>query len=229
MSFISGRTSSCEPVPGPSNRAVLWIVGCVYRYHVLTAAHCFFSYGNQIDGDNMYKSVFRVGYHTINGQHFFANASNWNKLWYGTTYPEVYRNSDWAIIQLDEPLGDTQGYLGINPTNLKNELPLLNKFQLIGYSEDGYSQTAGKDPRCSLQEFRQGVYFHNCDCMAGASGGAILDPANNVVAINTAHIMPKDPSLIKGSDYNSNFPNIGVPAAQFMPTYAHILTQTSEE
>ena len=44
----------------------------------------------------------------MTGQHYYANASTWNKLWYGTTYPEVYRNSDWAIIQLYEPLGDTQ-------------------------------------------------------------------------------------------------------------------------
>lgn len=75
----------------------------------------------------------------------------------------------------------------------------------------------------------QGVYFHNCDCAAGASGGALLDPANNVVGINTAHIMPRDASVLRGSDFNSAYPNIAVPAAQFMPTFAHILTQMADQ
>ena len=150
---------------------------------MLTAAHCFYSYGNQIDGNNMYHSQFRVAYHTDKaGQHYYAASSTWGRMWYGTTYPEVYRNSDWAIIELEEPLGETQGYVGINPTDLRTQLPIYNKFQLIGYSEDGYSQTAGKDPQCSLEDAYQGVYFHNCDCAAGASGGALLDPSFNVVS-----------------------------------------------
>lgn len=52
-------------------------------------------------------------------------------------------------------LTNTQGFVGINPANLRSELPILNKFELIGYSEDGYSQTAGKDPRCSLEGYSQ--------------------------------------------------------------------------
>jgi V8-like Glu-specific endopeptidase len=195
------------------------------KSYVLTAAHCFFSYGNQIDGDNMYYSQFRVAYRTVNGQHQYAYASGWSKLWYGTSYPEVYRNSDWAIIKLEKPLGEEQGYLGINPTDFNGQLPIKDKFELIGYSEDGWSQTAGKDPKCSLQDFYQGVYFHNCDCAAGASGGALLDPSNNIVGINTAHIMPPDVNMLRFSDYNSKYPNIAVPSVQFMPTYAHILTQ----
>ncbi len=73
----------------------------------------------------------------------------------------------------------------------------------------------------------QGVYFHNCDCAAGASGGALLDPSFNVVGINTAHVMPTNPALLRPEDYNPIYPNIAVPAYQFMPTYAHILTQMS--
>lgn len=73
----------------------------------------------------------------------------------------------------------------------------------------------------------QGVYFHNCDCAAGASGGAILDPSFNVVGINTAHVMPTNPQLLRSQDYNPSYPNIAVPSSQYMPTYAHILTQMS--
>jgi hypothetical protein len=73
----------------------------------------------------------------------------------------------------------------------------------------------------------QGVYFHNCDCAAGASGGALLDPSFNVVGINTAHVMPNNPTLLRSAEYNPTYPNIAVPAYQFMPTYAHILTQMS--
>jgi len=194
--------------------------------YVLTAAHCFYSYGTSIDGDNIYHSKFRVAYHTDKeGKHYYAASSAWGRLWYGTTYPEVYRNSDWAIIELETPLGETQGYVGINPTDLSRQLPMYNKFSLIGYSEDGYSQTAGIDPKCSLEDAYQGVYFHNCDCAAGASGGALLDASFNVVGINTAHVMPSNTKLLRASDYNPTYPNIAVPAYQFMSTYAHILTQ----
>lgn len=103
----------------------------------------------------MYHSQFRAAYHTVKGVHYYAATSSWGRLWYGTTYPEVYRNSDWAIIELEEPIGETQGYLGINPTDLRKQLPIYDKFQLIGYSEDGYSQTAGKDPHCSLEDAYQ--------------------------------------------------------------------------
>lgn len=103
----------------------------------------------------MYHSQFRAAYHTVNGVHYYAATSAWGRMWYGTTYPEVYRNSDWAIIELEEPLGETQGYLGINPTDLQKQLPIYDKFELIGYSEDGYSQTAGKDPQCSLEDAYQ--------------------------------------------------------------------------
>lgn len=103
----------------------------------------------------MYHSQFRAAYHTVKGVHYYAAASSWGRLWYGTTFPEVYRNSDWAIIELEEPLGETQGYLGINPTDLRRELPIQGKFELIGYSEDGWSQTAGKDPQCSLEDAYQ--------------------------------------------------------------------------
>lgn len=165
------------------------------KRYVLTAAHCFYSYGKQVrarvrgceqttvihdmtgtdadrltgptqqprppntvrqvDGNNMYHSQFRAAYHTVGGVHYYAATSSWGRLWYGTTYPEVYRNSDWAIIELEEPIGETQGYLGINPTDLRKQLPIYDKFQLIGYSEDGYSQTAGKDPQCSLEDAYQ--------------------------------------------------------------------------
>lgn len=193
------------------------------KRHVLTAAHCFYSYGNPIKGDEMYRSQFRAAYRTVDGQHYYAGSSGWTKLWYGTMYPEVYRQSDWAIIQLEQPLGANLGFIGINPQDLRGQTPIYNKFQLIGYSEDGYSQTAGKDPRCSIEETYQSVYFHNCDCAAGASGGAILDQGFNAVGINTAHIMPKEKSVLGGADYNEAYPNIAVPAVQFMPTYAFIL------
>lgn len=115
----------------------------------------------------MYHSQFRAAYHTVSGVHYYAAQSSWGRLWYGTTYPEVYRNSDWAIIELEEPLGEAQGYLGINPTDLRRQLPIHNKFQLIGYSEDGYSQTAGKDPKCSLED----AYQVRCGTIDGHGDG----------------------------------------------------------
>ena len=88
--------------------------------YVLTAAHCFYSYGNQIDGNNMYHSHFRAAYHTDKaGKHYYAASSTWGRLWYGTTYPEVYRNSDWAIIELEEPLGETHQVGGGLPARLR--------------------------------------------------------------------------------------------------------------
>ena len=198
---------------------------------VLTAAHCFFSYGSQVDGNNMYKSEFKVAYerNIRTGQISSPYTSTWSTIWYGTKVPEMYRDQDWAIIKLDKPIGTYQGFIGVNPVLHKDNLPIENNFILIGYSEDGFSITAGKDDSCSLENFTQNVYFHNCDCQSGASGGAIIDKETNLaVAINTAHIRPFDDDILKYSDFNPDYPNIGVPVKSFYPTLQTIFAKGRE-
>lgn len=198
---------------------------------VLTAAHCFFSYGSQVDGNNMYKSEFKVAYerNLRTGQISSPYTSTWSTLWYGTKVPEMYRDQDWAIIKLDYPIGTYQGFIGINPIVHKDKLPIKDNFMLIGYSEDGFSTTPGKDDSCSLESFTQNVYFHNCDCQSGASGGAIIDMTTNLaVAINTAHIRPFNDDILKYSDFNADYPNIGVPVKSFYPTLQTIFTKDNQ-
>ena len=80
-----------------------------------------------------------------------------------------------------------------------------------------------------LNIFTQNVYFHNCDCQSGASGGAIIDMTTNLaVAINTAHIRPFNDEILKYSDFNADYPNIGVPVKSFYPTLQTIFTKDNQ-
>jgi len=197
--------------------------------YVLTAAHCFYSRGKQIDGNSVYFAQFRLAHHDENHVHTYSAQSGWSKIWYGTTYPENYRNLDWAIIKLDEPLGSVHGFVGMKQINFEYaDLPMENDVTLIGYSVDGWSNTAGKHSQCNIEEWYRNVVFHNCDCESGASGGSLLNVDNKVVAINTAHIVAPNRDKLDKTEYNDKYPNIGVPTAEFAPTFAFVLEKEKE-
>ena len=94
---------------------------------------------------------------------------------------------DWALMKLDQPLGDRYGYLGwrgldfSNPTTLSD---VKERIKLAGYSADfptanlrefGVAgDTAGVDLACSIIGVEQAVLIHDCDTNPGASGSAIF-------------------------------------------------------
>jgi protease YdgD len=99
----------------------------------------------------------------------------------GATDPQ----NDWAILKLDQPLGDTYGYMGWRSLDFSNpqvRAAAVEKVMVAGYSGDfptdrqlGWpGETAGVDIRCSIVNTEPGLLFHDCDTNPGASGSAIF-------------------------------------------------------
>jgi V8-like Glu-specific endopeptidase len=134
-----------------------------------------------------------------------ADRANVIKVISGTNFKdnnEIPHPNDWAILKIDQPLGEKYGSIGwrVIPSTLliKNR----RKFTLAGYSSDfpnrqkyadltsGEGYTAGIHKGCSITgEETNKILIHDCDTRSGSSGSAIigwLDDQPYIVAINNA-------------------------------------------
>ena len=112
--------------------------------------------------------------------------------------------NDWAIAQLDHPIGDKYGSIPLQVLPLKVFRNNPGTFTMVGYSFDfpdpkifttlrgGRGRTSSVQENCSvLGELDDGVLIHNCDTRGGASGGPILawiDDKPYIVAVNSAEL-----------------------------------------
>lgn len=99
---------------------------------------------------------------------------------------------DWALLRLDQPLGETYGYLGWRTVDFTNPDTLIatdGQLSVVGYSSDfptsplssfgAPGETAGLSADCSILvklldgEFA-GSLIHTCDTNPGASGAPIF-------------------------------------------------------
>ena len=99
---------------------------------------------------------------------------------------------DWALLKLDQPLGEDYGYLGWRTLDLADQAvldQLAGKISIVGYAGDFPTEsmivfgepgeTAGLSDGCSLLLIVPDGTFantliHDCDTNPGASGGPIL-------------------------------------------------------
>lgn len=113
-------------------------------------------------------------------------------LFAGWTPEAMPAAEDWALLQVDAPVGKRYGYLGWRNLDLNDSTiveALAEHTHLIGYSGDfpteslrEYGQaatTAGVDRQCSIlgiwpQGALTDTIVHDCDTNPGASGGPIL-------------------------------------------------------
>ena len=138
------------------------------------------------------------------------------KVLYGTDFTEdniTNQKKDWALIQLNKPIGRKYGYLGWkslpDSTLIKNQ----KKFIFVGYSSDfpnpkkrgyeflsgGSGWTASFQEKCSILGNKQDVLIHNCDTTSGSSGGSIIASINGqpyIVALNNAEIKSSDGTAV---------------------------------
>ncbi|MGJ3251928.1 MAG: trypsin-like serine peptidase [Elainellaceae cyanobacterium] len=115
---------------------------------------------------------------------------------YGTDFRDdnaVPNPNDWAFIQLDKPLGEIYGTLGLATLSVEELIDIYDgQLVMVGYSRDFPSdnpgETAGAHRGCSvLGEVRDSL-IHECDSFGGASGGPILadvDGEPRIVALHT--------------------------------------------
>jgi protease YdgD len=115
----------------------------------------------------------------------------------GTNDPYTHPGDDWAILKLDQPLGERYGYIGWRDLNFANPKMLQatrDRLTLVGYAADFPTQrnteygtsgeTAGMNQNCSIeglvtQKGLKGVLLHRCDSNPRASGGPIFAQFSN--------------------------------------------------
>lgn len=95
------------------------------------------------------------------------------------------RADDWALMELDEPLGDEIGWIALGAPR-----PGM-KVAVAGYGRDK-AQVPLAHVGCRLtRQPLPGVFFHDCDAVQGESGGPVLAWGGDglrLVAVNVAVI-----------------------------------------
>lgn len=158
----------------------------VGRDLVLTNAHCL---PNEATGQPQRS---RVTFKPSMIEGVSLDEANVTSYEYGTNNPGAEAANDWALLKLDQPLGDIYGYMGWQTLDFSNEDVLTNtaeKVLLAGYSGDfptenfrefgEAGETAGVHVGCSVlgvasEGDYEGILFHECDTNPGASGSPIF-------------------------------------------------------
>jgi protease YdgD len=180
----------------------------VGRYVMVTAAHCVLSNGA------IHSVTFQPNY--ANGQSAGIASSIWINV--GTLSPNTDRANDWAVVELNQPLGDSQGFMGIR--NIDGARFPIN-VEYAGYSQDFENgNVAGFESLCQIhEEFQQQIFGHDCSSDPGGSGGPlfVVNPgvSATIYAINTRGI-----TNTVYRNYNPNVANIAVMNAAFANTVA---------
>ncbi len=90
-------------------------------------------------------------------------------VWWGTNDPDKFQQSDWAVLELDQDLGNRLGWMGTRdfrtyPMSVSN----------IGYTSSYQNgKNAGYSPSCLIHERQDDRLLHDCDTLPGHSGGPL--------------------------------------------------------
>ncbi len=131
---------------------------------LVSAAHCV------LDENGKLASVhFKAG---LRNGAFLAEADSVQVV-AGTLSPELGKGADWAVIRLNQRLGDRLGFMKLSGAGLA-KLPLTVSF--AGYSADFQE---GKLPslvaNCTIHsQFPDSSFAHDCSSDEGASGGPLF-------------------------------------------------------
>ena len=146
---------------------------------VLTNAHCVY------EKDKLFPKIFFLP-NLINGRSMTRNdVAVVTKVGVGTNSPDDHRDSDWAILELNKPLGEKYGFLKWRSVPLRVLQQYKNKLAVAGYSDDfpdpkvytelaeGKGYTAGVHLKCSVLDERKGMLVHDCDTKATCKNNLI--------------------------------------------------------
>jgi protease YdgD len=160
---------------------------------VITNAHCAF--------DDKGKPLQKITFYpnAIGGK--ARDSAAVTNILAGTNKPDQERSQDWAILTLDQPLGEKYGWMSWMTLDFADLDSLRGQFIQAGYSHDFPTDTpgltAGVHKGCSIRGFssrQPGLISHDCDTTRGSSGGPIFtiykgEPV--IVALNAAQrILP---------------------------------------
>lgn len=83
---------------------------------------------------------------------------------------------DWAVLELDAPIGRTTGWIPLlDGSQVEAELRPGTSLTMAGYNQD-VAQALRVDDRCVVERVMQGglSFLHTCDGTRGVSGGPLL-------------------------------------------------------
>lgn len=136
---------------------------------LITAAHCIHTDNGVTSG-----GVFTAenGGATANATHYLVSP-RYNYVRFNTT--DEIDGLDWAIIRIDQPLGDRLGYAGVrNLTGSGLEAARAASLFQGGYSWDTGDTIHGNVDCHIVQVHPDNTFAHECDTTRGDSGSAFL-------------------------------------------------------
>ncbi|TYQ25709.1 trypsin-like serine protease [Pseudanabaena sp. UWO311] len=160
----------------------------------ITNAHCVYD-----ESGKLFPNIFFLP-NLINGRLRSKNdvASVRNVLT-GTSKPNWQSADDWAILELNKPLGEKYGFIKWRTVPVALLQKYKNRISVTGYAGDypdpkvynelsaGKGFTAGVHLKCSVLGENGGMLVHDCDTNPGASGSALISKIDGVYQIIGLH------------------------------------------
>ena len=143
----------------------------ISKCHVLTNVHAIANNHTKISASQQVK--FSVGQARPKG---FEKSVAGHPVKWGP-YVQSDRNiaDDWMVIELNECVGNEFGWMEIEPTSTAEVQFKPNAVQFAGHTPSTYLGVGvALDPKCTIQDSYQGIWFHDCSEEGGSSGGPIL-------------------------------------------------------
>ena len=155
---------------------------------VITAAHCLYDRKKKqwVNAEGLH---FVAGYQR--GQyvaHSTVKRYILSNFHIGKTNPNFIPQHDWAILDLNKPIGEISGFIEIGKKEIE-ENNTKNSISVIGYpSVRRFVLSRGNDCKIKNYNNNSNVLFHTCPIMSGDSGGPIIKFENDslkLIAVST--------------------------------------------
>jgi V8-like Glu-specific endopeptidase len=191
---------------------------------LLTAAHCFFDERDKIRSGTF---VFKAGY--SGGKAAYQSTIINSRINLGTSLFRDDEANDWAVANLDHPIGLKTGWFEIKTvTAIQMAAMKLDSLQMITYAQDFMAGESPLIENCKLtgsgyrSNYPQYLYFsHNCSSTPGGSGSPIFTveklPTGDSVAYLYLNSVRGSPGEISGKQiaFSDEVANAATPVQWF--------------
>ena len=114
---------------------------------------------------------------------------------------------DWALLELDKPLGDEVGWVALSD-QIKPGQPIAT----VGYGND-HKHAAVAHQGCTIMEhLSNGIWMHNCDAIPGDSGGPVyadVTTTPKLIAITVARFAENRGAAIGAAEFIAQARKLG--------------------
>lgn len=142
---------------------------------------------------------------------------------FGTATGTTHFAEDWAVLEIDKPLGQIHGTLPVSD-EVPEEFGQVGRgdITLAGFSSDFHrGQRQGVVQGCSLQMWlaRWSMWLHDCDSATGISGAPLLrcdSQGCRIIAIQVAEVRQGEAQSVRRPAYSFEYANRAVAASEFI-------------